>query len=240
MSHSRRDSRKLCTMMATPIMAVSAMPSAALATPVRLSESAMSPHASRATGLTRAPSRAAARARTRNAAGVTAATLNSSMNSVANPASRLRPETHAMRPAATASSALTRARVRATRTVRVSSTERASPSCGALAATSSAGSSAAASAVASPAHSAVTRPLTGTVTSLTVTTKYRSLMVCETSPTRPRPIATPSSIPPNAPTTPSSAASPSTTASTSPRVAPSARSTARVARRCSTAKLTAP
>src|SRR6516165_3429659 len=91
-SQSRNDSRKLSTMMATPIMAVSAMPRAAIATPVRLSDAAMSAQASRAAGPMRAPSRAPPTASACSAAGVAAATLSSSRNSAANPARRLRLE----------------------------------------------------------------------------------------------------------------------------------------------------
>ena len=158
-------------MIATPIIAVSAMPSAATATPVRLSEPAMSRQASRATGPSRTESLAAASARALSAAGVTAATPRSSMKSVAKPARRLRPETQTSKPAPAASEALTTSSDRARCSARLSSTERESPSCGALAATSSAGSSAAASAVNTPPPAAATSETAGTLISLTATTK---------------------------------------------------------------------
>ena len=100
-------------MMDTPIMAATAIPSAATATPVRLNDAAISPNASRAMGLARPAKLAAARARPRSTAGVIAATLNNSRNSAANPANRLRPETNTTMPAEAASTALTMMSLRA-------------------------------------------------------------------------------------------------------------------------------
>ncbi len=115
-------------MIDTPIMAATAIPSAATATPVRLSDAAMSPNASRATGLVRPRLLAAARARKRNTAGVSAATLRSSMKSAANPASRLRVDANTTMPAATASAPLAISSLRAMSTARSSSADRLRPS----------------------------------------------------------------------------------------------------------------
>ncbi len=77
------------------------------------------------------------------------------------------------------------------------------------------------------------------ITSFTATTKYRSLIVRETSATSSRPMNVPSTRPSAAPTTPSISASVRIIVSTRDRVAPSARSTPMSRRRCTTAKLTA-
>ena len=88
----RRLSRKLSTMMETPIIAATARPSAATATPVRLSDAETSPSASRAMGLNRPATRAPTCASARSIAGVIAATVSNNRNSATNPASRLRSE----------------------------------------------------------------------------------------------------------------------------------------------------
>ncbi len=131
-SQSRSDSRKLSTMIDTPIMAAIAMPSAATATPVRLKEAAMSPNASRATGLTRPATLAAARAKPRNTAGVMAATLKSSRKRATEPCQQAAAGHQITAPADTASTALTMISLRAMWAARASSTERLRLSCGAL------------------------------------------------------------------------------------------------------------
>ncbi len=114
-------------MIETPIIAAIAIPRAATATPVRLSDAAISPKASRATGLARPNAAAADLASERNTAGVSAATLSSSRNSDAKPANRLREEAKTMMPAATASAALANSSLRAMPTAFSSSAERRNP-----------------------------------------------------------------------------------------------------------------
>src|SRR6185312_6527980 len=91
-SHWRSDTRKLSTMIDTPIMAATAMPSAATATPVRLREAATSSRARRPTELKPASPREASLASARSTEGVSAATLARSRKSAAKPARTLRRE----------------------------------------------------------------------------------------------------------------------------------------------------
>ena len=72
----------------------------------------------------------------------------------------------------------------------------------------------------------------------TVTLKYKSLMVCDTSATVPRPNMMPSAKPSVVPTTPRISASSRMKRKTCPRVVPSERMMPMVLRRCTTLKLT--
>ena len=89
-SQSRRDTRKLATMIDTPIIAATAIPSAATAMPVRLREAATSSRARRPTVLMPASALEASLASARSTEGVSAATLSRSMKSAAKPANTLR------------------------------------------------------------------------------------------------------------------------------------------------------
>ena len=102
---------------------------------------------------------------------------------------------------------------------------------------SQAGSAAAATVANTPASAPLARLATGSAIPRTVTTKYRSLMVCVTACTAPWPRITPSPRPSSEPSAPTITASPNTRTPISPRVTPRQRNVPKSGRRCTTEKV---
>ncbi len=226
-------------MTLTPIVAETATASATIATPVRLRLWPIPATAMRASMPPMRDASGASRAEAaRTASGTHRAKPSINRNTASNPATRLRPDSISTATATSIVTSPARAIQGNSRPVRRSSDERDMASRGGNDMASMAGTAAATSDAPVPATTPFVIDSGLTMTSVTLSRKYRSLMDCETRTSRRSPSSIPATTPSSDATDPTTAASDRMSENIRPRVTPSARRLPISERRCSTEKLT--